>query len=77
MCGGGCVSRFSRTQKCVTLSTMEAVYVAMADVLKEVLFLRQVWRFMLPGSRYRNHASDGTHQRYHTGVRQKIKNEMI
>ena len=45
--GGGCVSRFSRMQKCVTLSTTEAEYVAMADVLKEVLFLRQVWRFML------------------------------
>ncbi|CAB1120295.1 unnamed protein product [Ectocarpus sp. CCAP 1310/34] len=48
MCGGGCVTWFSRTQKCVTLSTTEAEYVAFADVLKEVLFLRQVWRFMLP-----------------------------
>ena len=48
MCGGGCVSWFSRTQKCVTLSTAEAEYVAITDVLKEVLFLRQVWRFMLP-----------------------------
>ena len=26
----------------------EAEYVALADVIKEVLFLRQVWRFMLP-----------------------------
>ena len=44
MCGGGCVSRFSRMQKCVTLSTTEAEYVhmALADVIKEVLFLRQV-----------------------------------
>lgn len=48
MCGGSCVSWFSRTQKCVTLSTTEAEYVAMAEVLKEALFLRQVWRFMLP-----------------------------
>ena len=48
MCGGACVSWFSRTQKCVTLSTTEAEYVALADVMKEVLFLRQVWRFMLP-----------------------------
>ena len=48
MCGGGRLSRFSRMQKCVTLSTTEgADYEAMADVLKEVLFLRQVWRFML------------------------------
>ena len=48
MCGGGCVSRFSRAQKCATLLTTDAEYVAMADVLKKVLFLRQVWRFMLP-----------------------------
>ena len=50
---GACVSWFSRTQKCVTLSTTEAAYVALADValpdvLKEVLFLRHVWRLMLP-----------------------------
>ncbi|CAB1101054.1 unnamed protein product [Ectocarpus sp. CCAP 1310/34] len=48
MCGGGCISWFSRTQKCVALSTTEAEYVSLADVMKEVLFLRQVWRFMLP-----------------------------
>ncbi|CAB1101212.1 unnamed protein product [Ectocarpus sp. CCAP 1310/34] len=48
MCVGGCISWFSRTQKCVTLSTTEAEYVSLADVMKEVLFLRQVWRFMLP-----------------------------
>ncbi|CAB1110924.1 unnamed protein product [Ectocarpus sp. CCAP 1310/34] len=45
---GGGVTWFSRTKKCVTLSTTEAEYVAIADVMKEVLFLRQVWRFMLP-----------------------------
>ena len=48
ICGGACVSWFSRTQKCVSLSATEAEYVAPADVTKEVLFLRQVWRFMLP-----------------------------
>ena len=48
MCGGACVSWFSRTEKIVTLSTTEAGYVAIADVMKEVLFPRQVWRFMLP-----------------------------
>ena len=47
MCGGACVAWFSRTQKCVTLSTTQAEYVALADVMKEVLFLRQVWRFTL------------------------------
>ena len=35
MCRGGCVSWFSRTQKCVTLSTAEAEYVALADAIKE------------------------------------------
>ncbi|CAB1113036.1 unnamed protein product [Ectocarpus sp. CCAP 1310/34] len=47
-CGGGAVSWFSITQKCVTLSTTEAEYVALGDVVKEILFLRQIWRFMLP-----------------------------
>ncbi|CAB1108804.1 unnamed protein product [Ectocarpus sp. CCAP 1310/34] len=45
-CGGGALSWFSRTQKCVTLSTTEAEYVALGDVVNEIL--RQVWRFMLP-----------------------------
>ena len=40
---------FSRTQKCVPLSTYEAEYVALGDAVKELLFLRQVWRFMIPG----------------------------
>ena len=48
MCGGACVSWLSRTQECVTLSTNEAEYVALGDIAKEVLFCRQVWRFMLP-----------------------------
>ena len=50
MCGGACVYWFSSTQKCVTFSTSEADYVALGDALKELLFLRQVWRFMMiPG----------------------------
>ena len=48
MCGGASVCWFSRTQKCVTLSTSEAEYVALGGAVKELLFLRQVWRFMLP-----------------------------
>ena len=40
---------FSRTQKCVTLSTTENEYVALADTIKEVIFLRYVWSFILPG----------------------------
>ena len=49
MCGGACVRWFSKTQKCVTLSTSEAEYAALGGAVKELLFLRQVWRFMLPG----------------------------
>ena len=48
-CAGACVCWFSRTQKCVTLSTIEAEYVALADTIKEVIFLRYVWSFILPG----------------------------
>ena len=49
ICGGACVCWFSRTQKCVTLSTSEAEYVALGNAVKKLLFLRHVWRFMLPG----------------------------
>lgn len=44
MCAGGVVLWHSKTQKCVTLSTTQS------DVGKEVLFLRQVWRFMFPSA---------------------------
>ena len=40
---------FSRTQKYVTLSTSKAKYIALDDADKELLFLRHVWHFMLPG----------------------------
>ena len=48
MCAGGVIMWFSKTQKCITMSTTHAEYVAMAEMGKEILFLRQVWRFMLP-----------------------------
>ena len=38
----------SRTQHCVTLSTTEAGYVAMAEATKEGLFMRWVLSFMQP-----------------------------
>ena len=40
VCGGACVFWFSRTHKCVTLSTSEAEYVALGNAVKELLFLR-------------------------------------
>ena len=41
---------FSRTQKCVTLLTFEAKYVAQRGAVNELVFLRQVWLFILPGN---------------------------
>ena len=49
MCAGACVCWFSRTQKCITLSTYEAEYVALSDAVEELLFLRHVCRFIIPG----------------------------
>ena len=46
MVAGGAVSWLSRTQKCVTLSTTEAEYVAMTDGLKEAIYVRNVLSFM-------------------------------
>ena len=39
---------FSTTQKCVTLFITEAKYVAMADGVKEALFVRGVMVFLMP-----------------------------
>ena len=49
MCAGACVCWFSRTKKCVTLSTTEAEYEALADTIKEAMFMRYVWSFIFPG----------------------------
>ena len=40
-CGGTLASWFSRKQKRVTLSTKEAEYVAMADGVKEALYVKR------------------------------------
>jgi hypothetical protein len=37
-----------RTQKCDIISTSEAKYVALGDAIKTLLFMIQIWRFMLP-----------------------------
>ena len=42
MCGGA-------TSICWFSKTSEAEYVALGDVVNELLFLRHGWRFMLPG----------------------------
>lgn len=47
MYGGACASWFSITQKSVTLSTTEEKHVSVADLVQEVIFLRQVWQFMV------------------------------
>ena len=36
--GGACVRWFSKTQKCVILSTSEAEHVALGDTVKKLLF---------------------------------------
>ena len=46
-CGGTVEFCFSRTQKCVTLSTTEALYVPMADGVKEALYVRGVFVFLM------------------------------
>ena len=48
MCAGACVSFYSTTQKCITLSTTEAEYVAMATGIRETIFMRYVWSFIFP-----------------------------
>lgn len=48
MCAGACVMYLSRTQKSVTLSSTEAEYVAMAEGMKEAIFLRYLWSFIFP-----------------------------
>ena len=45
---GAVVMYLCRTQKSVALSSMEAEYVAMADRMKEAIFLRYLWSFMFP-----------------------------
>ena len=48
MFAGACVLYLCRTQKSVALSSMEAEYVAMADGMKEAIFLRYLWSFIFP-----------------------------
>ena len=45
----GAISWFSRRQHCVTLSTTESEYVALSDVAREVVLLRGLVDFLMPG----------------------------
>ena len=56
MCAGRPVSWYSKTQKCVTLATMKAEYVAMSDVAKEILFFEASLAFHVAESRYAMHS---------------------
>ncbi|CAB1110629.1 unnamed protein product [Ectocarpus sp. CCAP 1310/34] len=50
----GClVSWFSWTQKCVSLSTSEAEYIAMGDGVKEALFVNGMLQFLRPSAKPR------------------------
>ena len=40
---------FFEDQTRVTVSSTEAEYVALADTIKEAMFMRYVWSFILPG----------------------------
>ena len=50
MLAKGAISWHSRMQEVTASGTSEAEYVALSDVVKEVLFLRQVQEFMEPSS---------------------------
>ena len=46
---GAAIAYISRTQRCVSLSSTEAEYIAMGDGVEEILFVRQMLRFLRPG----------------------------
>ena len=47
MLGGGAISWFSRAQRITATATSESEYVALAEVVNELRFLRQVKAFMV------------------------------
>ena len=49
MYAGSAVMWLSRTQRIVTLSSTEAEYLAVTEIVKEALFLRNVLGFLDPG----------------------------
>ena len=51
MLAKGAISWHSRMQEVTTSGTSEAEYIALSEVVKEILFLRQVQEFMEPSMR--------------------------
>ena len=49
---GGAISWFSRAQRITATATSESDYVALAEIVNELRFLRQVKAFMVPPSDY-------------------------
>ena len=49
MYAGACVCWCSRSRKCVTLSTTKAECLALADSIKEAIFITYVWSSIVPG----------------------------
>ena len=52
MLGGGAISWFSRAQRVSSTATSESKYVAVAEIVNELRFLRQVKAFMVPPTDY-------------------------
>ena len=50
--GGGAINSFSRAQRVAAAATSESKYVALAEVVNELRFLRQVKAFMMPSTDY-------------------------
>ena len=59
MCAGASVSFYSRTQECITLSTTETEYVAMATGSRETLFMRYIGSFIFPDRDVRDTTEGG------------------
>ena len=54
MCGDAAIQWISGTEKCTTLCSSEAEYVAMIEEFREALFKRHVWHFLTPDLRIRS-----------------------
>ena len=59
MLGGGAISWFSRAQRVTVTATSESEYVALAEIVNELRFLRQVKAFMVPPINYNIRVHEG------------------